>query len=78
MKNKANEIKTKICIPKGFFGGNCSDCIYWEEYNRNSDGRAYCSYYDDWYYPSERRNCFVHGRFGNFIQDYLYFMSISY
>ena len=43
MKNKANEIKTKICIPKGFFGGNCSDCIHWEEYNRASDGRAHCS-----------------------------------
>ena len=50
MKNKVNEIKTKICIPKGFFGGNCSDCIHWEENNRASDGRAYCSYYDDWYY----------------------------
>ena len=59
MKNKANEIKTKICIPKGFFGGNCSDCIHWEEYNRASDGRAHCSYYDNWYYPSERRGCFA-------------------
>ena len=48
MKNKANEIKTKICIPKGTFGGNCSGCRYWEEYNRDSSGRAYCSYYDDW------------------------------
>ena len=47
MKNKANEIKTKICIPKGAFGGNCSGCRYWEEYNRDSSGRAFCSYYDD-------------------------------
>ena len=62
MKNKANEIKTKICIPKGFFGGNCSDCIHWEEYNRDSDGRAYCSYYDNWYYPLERRGCFAYER----------------
>ncbi len=30
MKNKVNEIRTKICIPKGFFGGNCSDCIHWK------------------------------------------------
>ena len=30
MKNKANEIKTKICIPKGAFGGNCSGCRYWK------------------------------------------------
>lgn len=62
MKNKVNEIKTKICSPKGFFGGNCSDCIHWEEYNRASDGRAYCSYYDNWYYPSERRGCFAYER----------------
>ena len=60
MKNKANEIKTKICIPKGFFGGNCS--VHWEEYNRASDGRAHCSYYDNWYYPSERRGCFAYER----------------
>ena len=33
MKNKINETKTKICIPKGVFGGNCSGCRYWEEYN---------------------------------------------
>ena len=59
MKNKANEIKTKICIPKGAFGGNCSGCRHWEEYNRDSSGRAFCSYYDDWYYPSERRGCFA-------------------
>ena len=59
MKNKANEIKTKICIPKGAFGGNCSGCRYWEEDNRDSSGRAFCSYYDDWYYPSERRGCFA-------------------
>ena len=59
MKNKANEIKTKICIPKGAFGGNCSGCRYWAEYNRDSSGRAFCSYYDDWYYPSERRGCFA-------------------
>ena len=62
MKNKINEIKIKICIPKGFFGGNCSDCIHWEEYNRASDGRAHCSYYDNWYYPSERRGCFAYER----------------
>ncbi len=59
MKNKVNEIKTKICIPKGTLGGNCSGCRYWEEYNRDSSGRAFCSYYDDWYYPSERRGCFA-------------------
>ena len=59
MKNKATEIKTKICIPKGAFGGNCSGCRYWEEYNRDSSGRGFCSYYDDWYYPSERRGCFA-------------------
>ena len=47
MKNKVNEIKTKICIPKGAFGGNGSGCRYWEEYNRDSSGRAFCSYYDD-------------------------------
>ncbi|WP_147329377.1 MULTISPECIES: hypothetical protein [Megamonas] len=59
MKNKVNEIKTKICIPKGTFGGNCLGCRYWEEYNRDSSCRAFCSYYDNWYYPSERRGCFA-------------------
>ena len=57
MEKKINEVK--ICIPQGFFGSYCSDCIYWEEYNRLSDGRVYCSWYDEWFYPSERRGCFI-------------------
>ena len=57
MEKKINEVK--ICVPQGFFGGYCSDCIYWEEYNRSSDGRVYCSLYEEWFYPSERRGCFI-------------------
>ena len=55
MKKKINEVK--ICIPQGFFGGNCAGCQYWEDDNKRFDGRAYCSYYEDWFYPSEMHSC---------------------
>lgn len=57
MANKSKE--TKIRIPQGFFGGNCAGCRYWEEYNKRFDGRAYCSYYEDWFYPSEIHGCLI-------------------
>ena len=41
-----------------FCGHNCSDgCIYWNPYDRDSNGRQYCSHYDAYYYPRERQGC---------------------
>lgn len=39
---------TSVKIPAGAFcGHNCSDgCIYWNPYDRDSNGRQYCSHYD--------------------------------
>lgn len=46
---------TSVKIPAGAFcGHNCSDgCIY----DRDSNGRQYCSHYDAYYYPRERQGC---------------------
>ena len=55
--NNVKRNENQVCIPEGFFGGNCSDCIYWDPYDRNSIGRAYCSWYNSYYYPSERNGC---------------------
>lgn len=48
---------TSVKIPAGAFcGHNCSDgCIYWNPYDRDSNGRQYCSHYDAYYYPRERQ-----------------------
>ena len=43
---------TSVKIPAGAFcGHNCSDgCIYWNPYDRDSNGRQYCSHYDAYLY----------------------------
>ncbi len=48
-----------IQIPEGkFCGHNCADgCVYWHPENKNSVGRDYCSYYDNYNYPHERQGC---------------------
>lgn len=52
-----------IEIPQGIFcGGNCSDCVYWERNNHDSNDRGYCSHYDTYYYPSERQGCLSYER----------------
>ena len=42
---------TSVKIPAGAFcGHNCSDgCVYWNPYDRDSNGRQYCSHYDAYY-----------------------------
>ena len=52
----------KVCettIPTGkFCGHNCADnCIYWNPYDKDSNGRQYCSHYGHYYYPRERQGC---------------------
>ena len=49
----------EIRIPCGAFcGHNCADgCIYWNPYDRDSNGRQWCSHYDTYYYPRERQGC---------------------
>lgn len=50
--------KTVVCIPEGAFSSNCADgCIYWNPYDRDSNGRQYCNYYHTHYNPSERGGC---------------------
>ncbi len=46
-------------IPEGeFCGHNCADgCIYWNPYDKDSNGRQYCSHYNSYYYPRERNGC---------------------
>lgn len=61
MKKERNDIKkdSLIEIPSGVFcGHNCADgCIYWNPYDKDSNGRQYCSHYDTYYYPIERQGC---------------------
>lgn len=39
-------------------GHNCSEgCIYWNPYDKDSNGRQYCAHYDSYYYPRERQGC---------------------
>lgn len=49
----------KVEIPCGkFCGHNCADgCIYCNPYDRDSNGRQYCSHYRSYYYPRERQGC---------------------
>jgi len=53
------EMKIVVEIPEGkFCGHNCADgCIYWNPYDRDGNGRQYCSHYDSYYYPRERQGC---------------------
>ena len=60
MENKTNvETTQTVQLPEGCFcGHNCADgCIYWNPYDRDSNGRQYCSHYRTHYYPSERQGC---------------------
>lgn len=49
----------QVKIPQGCFcgSGNCSDCVYWERHNRDSNDRGYCAHYGSYYHPSERQGC---------------------
>lgn len=60
MENKTNvETTQTVQLPGGCFcGHNCADgCIYWNPYDRDSNGRQYCSHYRTHYYPRERQGC---------------------
>lgn len=54
----------KIELPCGkMCGHNCADgCIYWNPYDRDSNGRQYCSHYGSYYYPRERQGCLSYKR----------------
>ena len=56
-----NNIKTSAAIklPAGqFCGYNCAnDCIYWNPYDKDGNGRQYCNYYGSYFYPRERQGC---------------------
>ncbi len=61
---KKNETqKPAVQLPEEcpcFCSGNCagpSQCIYWNPYDRDHNGRQYCSHYDTYYYPHERGGC---------------------
>lgn len=48
----------QIKLPCGEFCSNCGDgCIYWNPYDRDANGRQWCSWYDTYYYPRERQGC---------------------
>ena len=52
------KVEKAVKIPQGkFCGGNCSDCVYYEARNKDSNGRGYCNHYGTHYYPSERQGC---------------------
>lgn len=57
MKEKVKKAACKL--PKGVLcGHNCADgCIYWNPYDKDSNGRQYCSHYRSYYYPKERQGC---------------------
>lgn len=61
MKKIKNEDRkeVRISIPlMPLCGHNCSDgCIYWNPYDKDSNGRQYFSHYGSYYYPGERQGC---------------------
>ena len=56
--------KNDIVIPAGFFcGGNCATCKYWDwSTGPDKNGRRKCSWYGNWYAPSERQGCLSYER----------------
>lgn len=56
---KETKTMSQMMIPPGCFSGsgNCSDCVYWERHNRDSNDRGYCNHYGSYYHPSERQGC---------------------
>ncbi len=48
-------------LPCGeFCSGDCASprvCVYWNPYDKDSNGRQYCSHYGSYYYPRERGGC---------------------
>ena len=58
-REEMKEMKNVVAIPEGrFCGHNWADgCIYWNPYDRDGNGRQYCSHYDSYYYPRERQGC---------------------
>lgn len=58
-KNVQSIQPEKVSIPCGAFcGHNCADgCIYWSPYDRDSNGRQRCNWYNTYYYPRERQGC---------------------
>lgn len=59
MSKEDNKKKETIELPCGqFCSGNCADgCRHWNPYDRDSNGRQYCGYYDRYFYPHERNGC---------------------
>ena len=58
-----NKIK-KIELPKGYFEGNCSDCIYANWNDKDSYGRVKCqnSNWGGYNKPEDRNGCFHYKR----------------
>lgn len=58
-KEETKDMENCFVLPEGkFCSGNCSDgCIYWNPYDRDSNGRQYCSWYNSYFYPRERNGC---------------------
>ena len=55
--------RNQIIIPKGCFQGNCSDCVYANHYQRDSQGRIRCDGpYGGYNHPSDRNGCFHYKR----------------
>lgn len=51
-------------LPEGVLcGHNCAEgCRYWNPYKRDGNGRQYCNWYWQYYYPSERQGCLSYQR----------------
>lgn len=55
--------ETKIIIPEGCFEGNCSDCLYANFHDTDSQGRVKCNGgYGGYNDPSNRNGCFHYER----------------
>lgn len=50
--------KQSIVIPNGCFEGNCSDCVYANWHDKDSNGRIRCEGpYGGYHHPHERNGC---------------------
>lgn len=58
-ESKSNTMTSIPSIPCGSFCGsdNCTECIYWDPNDRDSNGRQWCNWYDTYYFPRERNGC---------------------
>lgn len=60
MKKDERKVQ-RVCLPKGYFEGDCRVCRYANWNDTKSDGSVYCEGpFSGYVKPEERQGCFIH------------------